>query len=414
MSRETILRALSHEPGAIPVDFSSTPVTGIHVSIVRDLRRHYGLEDSPVKVWEPYQMLGEVDDELSGVLGVDTVGVAPRKTIFGFPLESWKEWRTPWGQEVLVPGGFEVDRRANGSTVIYPEGDRTARPSGELPDGGFFFDTIVRQEPVDDETLSVEDNLQEFKPISDDDLAYFGDAANRVARSDRARVFNFGGTALGDIALVPAPFEPTPRGIRDVEEWYVSTVARREFVREIFARQTEIAIGNLKRLHGVVGEVPDVVFICGTDFGTQTSRFCSTESFEELWAPYYKRMNDWIHENTSWKTMKHSCGAVEPLIESFIRCGFDVLNPVQTTAAGMEKENLKARYGDRIVFWGGGIDTQHVLPFGSPDDVREAVRRNIDVLGDGGGYVFNTIHNVQAKTPIENIVAMIETASEYR
>ncbi len=414
MSRETILRALSHEPGAIPVDFSSTPVTGIHASIVRDLRRHYGLEDSPVKVWEPYQMLGEVDDELSGVLGIDTIGVPPRKTIFGFPLESWKEWRTPWGQEVLVPGGFEVDRSANGSTVIYPEGERTARPSGELPDGGFFFDTIVRQEPIDDDTLSVDDNLQEFKPISDDDLAYFGDAAKRAARSDRARVFNFGGTALGDIALVPAPFEPNPRGIRDIEEWYVSTVARREFVREIFARQTEIAIGNLKRLHGVVGEIPDVVFICGTDFGTQTSRFCSTESFDDLWAPYYKRMNDWIHENTSWKTMKHSCGAVEPLIASFIRCGFDVLNPVQTTAAGMEKESLKARYGDRIVFWGGGIDTQHVLPFGSPDDVRDAVRRNIDVLGDGGGYVFNTIHNVQAKTPIENIVAMIETTHEYR
>ena len=420
--RDRILAALSHCAGPLPVDFSSTPVTGIHVSVVAALRERYGLPRVPVKVWEPYQMLGEVDDDLAPVLHVDTVGVGARKTIFGFANEGWKEWRTPWGQEVLVPSGFQVDEFPDGSVEIYPAGDRSAPRSGRMPAGGLFFDSIIRQPPIDEDSLDVEDNLQEFAPMGEDDLAYFAAAARRIEAArvsgrpelDRAAVFNFGGTGLGDIALVPAPFEPHPRGIRDVTEWYVSTVARREYVREIFARQTEIALANLARVHAVVGETPDIAFICGTDFGTQTSQFCSVESFEELWAPFYARMNGWIHEHTTWKTFKHCCGAAEPLIESFIACGFDILNPVQITAAGMEPEVLRERYGGRIVFWGGGVDTQRTLPFGTPEEVRAEVRRNVETLGAGGGFVFNAIHNVQAKTPVENLAAMIDTIGEYR
>ena len=136
--------------------------------------------------------------------------------------------------------------------------------------------------------------------------------------------------------------------------------------------------------------------------------------FEDLWAPYYTQINNWIHSRTTWKTFKHSCGAIRPLLESFVACGFDVVNPVQIGASGMEPAALKLDFGDRVVFWGGGIDTQSTLPFGTPDQVRDEVRRNIDTLLPGGGFVFNAIHNIQAHAPIENLVAMIDAIEEYR
>jgi uroporphyrinogen-III decarboxylase len=221
------------------------------------------------------------------------------------------------------------------------------------------------------------------------------------------------GTALGDIALVPAPFLKHPKGIRDIEEWYVSLATRREYVEEIFARQTKIALANLPRLAQALGDRVDAVFICGTDFGTQTSSFCSPATFAELYAPYYRQVNDWIHQHTSWKTFKHSCGAVEPFLSHFAECGFDILNPVQCSATGMEPQHLKSAYGERLVFWGGGIDTQHVLPFGTPAEVRAQVLERCRIFGAGGGFVFDSIHNVQARTPVANILAMFNAVREF-
>jgi len=132
-----------------------------------------------------------------------------------------------------------------------------------------------------------------------------------------------------------------------------------------------------------------------------------------LYFPYYQRVNEWIHSHTQWKTFKHSCGAVAKFLPSFIEAGFDILNPVQCSAVGMEPEQLKANFGDRIVFWGGGVDTQRLLPFGSPAEVREQVLRRCEVFAPGGGFVFNTIHNVQAGTPVANIVAMLDAVHEF-
>ena len=151
------------------------------------------------------------------------------------------------------------------------------------------------------------------------------------------------------------------------------------------------------------------MFTCGTDFGTQTSAFCSVKTLKELYAPYYKAVNDWIHQHTPWKTFKHSCGSVERFYEAFIEAGFDIINPVQCSASGMDPENLKKKYGSRLVFWGAGVDTQRVLPFGTVDEVREQVKRRCEIFGPDGGFIFNAIHNIQAGTPVENIAAMIET-----
>lgn len=417
-ARERVQIALAHEePDRVPLDLGASAVTGIHVSSVYQLRQALGLDapGTPIKVIEPYQMLGEVEPNLMDALGVDVVGLGSEKTLFGFKNEGWKPWTLFDGTPVLVPEEFNTEPEPNGDILMYPEGDKSAPPSGRMPEGGYYFDTIIRQPPLDEDHLDVRENLEEFGPISDEELAHFQREAERLFQeTDKAVLANFGGTAFGDIALVPAPWLKHPKGIRDVAEWYVSTVARRDYVYEVFERQCELALANLERIYQVVGNRVSVIFVTGTDFGTQKGPFLSRQTYRELFMPFHQRVNDWVHENTPWKTFTHTCGSVVALLPDFIEAGFDILNPVQCSAAGMDPQLLKDRFGREIVFWGGGVDTQHTLPFGSPDDVRREVRERIEIFRPGGGFVFNTIHNIQARVPVENLVALFETVRDYR
>lgn len=413
-SKELIIKTLQHEKlPRVPVDFGSTMVTGIHVSCIYELRKYYGLEEKLVKVVDPYQMLGEVDEELKNIIGIDVEGVNPLNNMFGFPNQGWKEWQMPDGLTVLVPERFNTTSDGKGGFYIYPEGDMNAPASAHMPKDSFFFDTLIRQEPILESELDPADNQEEFRLLNQQELAYFENQVKQAANTGRAVLLNVGGTGFGDIALVPAPFLKYPKGIRDIEEWYISTLTRQEYIHKIFEKQLEIALQNLALVNERMGDKIDILYVCGTDFGTQTSTFLSVDTFQSLYAPYYKGLNDWVHTNTNWKTFKHSCGAVEPLIRSFIEAGFDILNPVQVSATGMEADYLKQEYGQNITFWGGGVDTQQALPFRSPDEVKRQVSERLSIFSEQGGFVFNTIHNIQAKTPVENIVAMIEAVQEF-
>lgn len=413
-SKERVHQALNHQtPDRIPIDFGSTAVTGIHCLIVEKLRGHYGLEKRPVKVVDPYQMLGEVDAELAEAMGVDVIGAHPRNNLFGFPNENWKAWVTPWGQTVQVGGDFYVSDSPKGGFYMHPGGDPDAPPSGHMPSDAYFFDSIIRQDPIQEDKLNPEDNLEEFSRFTDEDIAYWTAKAAEIENIESSVIGNMGGTALGDIALVPAPFAKHPKGIRDVSEWYMSTVMRPDYVKTVFEKQTDIALENLKVFAAIMQDRIDSIFICGTDFGTQDSQFCSADTFRDLWLPYYKKMNDWIHAHTNWKTFKHCCGAVEPFLPLFIDAGFDIINPVQVNAKGMDPQHLKNEYGRDLVFWGGGVDTQKMLPYGKPDEVREQVLKHCGIFGIDGGFVFNTVHNIQANVPVENVVAMIEAVREF-
>jgi hypothetical protein len=412
-SKENFLRTINHQqPNKVVVDFGSTSVTGIHALIVEKLRDYYGLEKHPVKIIEPYQMLGEVERDLVRSMDIDVIGIFGAKNMFGIPNENWKLHRTLWGQEVLFPGDFNYTFNKNGDILMYPEGDTSASPCGMMPKSGYFFDAIERQEPIDELKLRVDDNLEEFGPVSESELLYWKNQIDSLKDIDKGVMASLGGTALGDIALVPGLNLKKPKGIRGVAEWYMSTLTRADFIRELYDRQTDIAVENLKNIFSVIGNRIDAVFICGTDFGTQNSTFCSPETYKHLWLPYYKKINDWIHQNTTWKTFKHSCGAVESFIPLFIESGFDIINPVQINASGMEPKNLKRKYGDEIVFWGGGIDTQGVFAFGKPQEVKDQVKRQCEILNKNGGFVFNTVHNIQANVPFENVIAMLEALKE--
>ncbi len=417
-SRQRVEAALDHQqPDCVPLDLGGSPVSGMHVTSVYKLRQALKLDPpgTPVKVYEPYQMLGEIAPDLQDALGVDVVGLGGRKTMFGYEIGGWKPWTIFDGTPVLVPAGFNTVPAANGDILMYPEGDQSVPPSGRMPKGGYYFDSTRRQEPIDDEKLKVEDNLEEFGPISDVDLQYFAAEAERLRQaSDRAILANFGGTAFGDIALVPAPWLKHPKGIRDVAEWYMSTVSRFDFVYEIFTRQCEIALKNLAKLYDAVGDRISVIMVTGTDFGTQNGPFISPNNYRKLFQPFHRQVNDWIHEHTSWKTFIHSCGSVVLLLPDIIEAGFDILNPVQCSAAGMDPKMLKEKFGGRVTFWGGGVDTQKTLPFGAPEEIRKEVRERVKIFGTGGGFVFNPVHNVQANTPAENLVALYEAFREAR
>lgn len=414
-SKQNFIKTINHQqPDRVVVDFGSTAVTGIHVLIVEQLREYYGLEKRPVKVIEPYQMLGEIDAELLNAMEIDVIGLFGHKNMFGIANENWKVHKTPWGQEVLLPGNFNHKYNDNGDILVYAEGDTSYPPTAMMPKTGYFFDALNRQKPVDDSTLKVEDNLEEFGYVTESDLKYWKNQADEADSQNKAVVASLGGTALGDIALVPAMQLKDPKGIRGVEEWYISTLMREDFVRELYDRQTDIAIENLKRYHEVIGNKLDVVFTCGTDFGTQNSTFCAAETYDRVWLPYYRKVNDWIHQNTNWKTFKHSCGAVESLMDNFIESGFDIINPVQINAYGMDPKILKKKYGGKLVFWGGGVDTQGAFAFGTPEQVKEQVKTQCSILNENGGFVFNTVHNIQANVPFRNVVAMLEALREIR
>ena len=219
-------------------------------------------------------------------------------------------------------------------------------------------------------------------------------------------------TALGDIAFVPGPDLTDPKGVRDVAEWYMLTASHPEVVHAIFERQVEVGIANLAKIHARVGDAIDVLFLCGTDFGTQTSSFCSVKTFDALWKPHYTALCGWIHKNTTWKIFKHSCGSSERFFEWMIDAGIDIINPVQCSAKGMDPRMLKAKYRGRLVFWGGGSTlSRHCRR--DAGQVRREVLERCEIFSDGGGFVFDAIHDVQAGTPVENLVAMFDAVKEY-
>jgi hypothetical protein len=314
----------------------------------------------------------------------------------------------------LVSEHFLYDELPGGDLVQYPQGNRSFPPSGRMPKDGFYFDAIVRQEPIDDERLDPGQWVEQTYGLFGDEQMHFLEEQSRwyFDNTEYALFGNFGGGSFGDIAIVVGPHIPFPKGIRDPEEFYVSHITRKEYIREIFERTLEIQMKNIEMYRQAVGERIQVIEINGNDFGAQNGPFISPQMYRDLYKPYHKEMNDWVHANTGWKTFFHSCGSNVAFLDDFREAGVDILNPVQISAAGMDPEYLKKNYGRDFVFWGGAVDTQHTLPFGSVEEVLREVKENVATFKSGGGYVFNNVHNIQAGVPVENILALFQALRE--
>ena len=410
--RERVRKAIHHqEADRVPLDLGSTLVTGIQVSAYARLKKALGITSGVNRVYDPFQMLGEVEESVKKALGVDTLGIQLPTTIFGYANENWKPFRMFDGTMVEISGHFEYDVLPNGDIVQYPKGDRSAPPSGRMPKDGFYFDTIVRQDPIDEAKLDPREWVEQtYSLYTQEELRFLEETSKRFFEStDYSLVGNFWGAGFGDIAIVPGPAVLYPKGIREPEEWYISSLTRKDYVKEIFRLQLEMQMKNLEMYRQAVGDRIDTVIMSGTDFGSQNGPFISPASYRELFKPLHTRMNDWVHAHTPWKTFFHTCGSIVAYLDDFADAGIDILNPVQISAAGMSPEFLKQKYGDKFVFWGGAVNAQGTLAFGTPDQVREETARNIKILGKGGGFVFNNVHNIQATVPTENILALFET-----
>ena len=410
-SRERVKATINHiKPDKVPIDLGSTLVTGIQAGIYSRFKKALGLKKGKVKIYDPFQMLAEVEEEVRQRLGVDTYGIQLPETMFGYKNENWKPFKLFDGTEVLVPDNFNVNALDNGDLLQFPNGDKNVPPSGKMPRGGHYFDILVRQEPIDENKLDPKEWVeQSFSRYNEEDIRFLEKQSKwYYHNTEYALLGNFWGAGFGDIALVQGPNIAYPKGIRHPEEWLISMISRKNYIKDIFHYQYELQMENLKLYQEAVQDRIDVIVMSGTDFGAQNGPMISPEIYRELFKPFHEKMNNWIHSHTHWKTFYHTCGSILAFIDDFIEAGIDILNPVQLSAAHMNPEILKELYGKKIVFWGGGINTQNTLPFGTPQEVKEEVNHLIKIFSRDGGYVFAPVHNIQSDVPVENLMVMFD------
>ena len=407
-SRQRLIEAINHrEPDRPPLDLASSTVTGMAVSTMAALRAALGLDARILTAMDEMQMLGEPDEDLADLIRSDVTGLWGTAGRFGFPLKNYKEWTMPDGLTVRVPGGFTVTCDSDGSVLLYARGDTSYPPCAKMPSNGYFFDLISRQGEIDEDALDARRDFgEQFAVLNEAELRHLEAQSLHLYNDTELGIMgNLPGMSIGSASHIPGASLPVTPGIRRIDDWFMAHCLYPEYVHDLYAMQTEIALKNLELMHEAVGERIQTIWISGTDFGSQSGEMISPDMWREFYKPYYKQVNDWIHANTSWKTFYHTCGSIPKLIPDMIEAGVDILNPVQCSAAGMAARMLKETYGDRIVFWGGGVDTQKTLPFGTPEEVFAQAQERLRIFAPGGGYVFSSIHNIVAKVPPENVIA---------
>ena len=400
-SRERVLAALNHEePDRVPIDLGGTIMSGIMAHPLDRLRKYLKLEERAVRVYEVFQMLGQVEMDLVERLGIDVLPVEPLVQFFGLRREGYKPWRMFDGTAVEVPGQFTVEVDAAGDLLLHDEGDPSQPVVARMPREGYYFDMASMIDFHADFTPPDLAGVRDKATLSEDELEFVTARARWLRENtDKALVLGcWGYLGLGGVGSIP--------------DFLCLLAADQSYVRELFEIRTEVAVENLKRLSARIGDDVDVVGIDGTDYGSQKAELFSPEWFGDLYVPFFRRQIEWIHENTPWKVWLHSCGSIPHILPHLVEAGLDIINPVQCSAQGMGAEWLKREFGGVLTFWGGGVDTQKTLPFGSPAEVREEVAERIRALAPGGGFVFNPIHNIQHSTPPENILAAFDTVRE--
>jgi uroporphyrinogen decarboxylase len=392
-SRQRVLGALEHrQPDRVPIDLGGTRQSGMAASTYHQLKERLGLT-TPTRVYDLYQMLAEIERPVRERFGADCIGLNRPAVAFGIRNEHWKPWRLFDGTPVEVPGGFNPVAQPNGDLVLLgPDGSPLAR----MPQGGFYFDRLDKYPGaahVDPET---------FQPplLTTEECDHLHAQAEAYWQN----------TDLAIIAAMGPPYELFfGLGTGDFQAWMITLATEPDYVQALYQRLVEAWLENLRRFSAAVGDRVQILQF-NDDLGTQDAPFLSVKMFRERIMPHYQRGLDWVHQNTKMKVFMHNDGAIFDFLPTLIEMGVDILNPVQTTAAGMDPVKLKRQFGDRLVFWGAACDCQKTLPFGTPDQVAREVEQNIAALAPGGGYVLAGVHNIQAGVPPENVIALFDAA----
>jgi uroporphyrinogen decarboxylase len=395
--RERLLAALEHrEADRVPLDLGSSPVTSISAMGYHHLKRYLGLDGEPVRVADIVLQLAEVEEPVRCRLGVDVIGLPTLHPLPGVRNDRWRPWSLPDGSPALISADFAPEVTPEGHLLIRAADGRVTQ---WMAAGTAHF--VPRDPPLADATLQ---EVARYQPprLTDEELDFLHQAARRLHdESDYALFAWFGGSIV--------------EGAQFALGWlrFMRELKRDPaLVAALVERLAEAALSDLARYLSAVGDFVHVIGF-GDDLGLQSGPAFHPDLYRQIFQPHHRRLYGMVHARSGARVFLHSCGAVADLIPDLIEAGVDILNPVQTSAAGMDAGRLKREWGDRLTFWGGGSCAQRVLPWATPEQVEADVRERLRLLAPGGGYVFAPPHDLQADVPPENIVAMYDAARHW-
>ncbi len=405
-SRERVQKAVNFEtPDRVPIDIGGMKASGIAALAYHKLKARMGVQ-APTRVLDARFMIAVVEEEMvrrlhGDVLPIDLSGIVSAVR----PEAEWVPRTMFDGTPVLFPPGTLLREEPDGGlALLNPDGSAS---SFRMPRGGWYFDDVQfnRGSGIDPATFRPQSD------IPDETLRLLEQYTGALFRgTDYALLgWGFGGCFLG-LSLITDRSSNVTQGMPD--EWMIMLMTEKDTCHEMMDRSVEATISCLRLVHEAVGDSCFAWGIASDDSGTQRGEFINPDLWAEMIKPHYAKLCSWIHGHTRMKTFLHSCGSIPRLIPHLVEAGVDILNPVQTSAAGMDPRTLKEKHGRQIVFWGGGCDTQSVLPTASPEQVRRHVKDRMETFAPGGGYVFTQVHNIQATVPVENIEAMFSAAWE--
>jgi Uroporphyrinogen decarboxylase (URO-D) len=406
-SRERVQRTINFQPAdRVPMDLGGHEASGITVAAYDRLKRKLGIK-SATRVLDPRFMIAVVEEEILRRLHLDVLPVDTSAILSALrPDAEWEPCGLLEGTQVLMPPGTHIGQDGEGNWILLDAGG--APTSYRMPKGGYYFDDMSFNsgEGIDP---------KKFRPVAaipDEHLEAFAGYAKRLYESTDYALLGWGyGVCFLGLSLITERSSNVTMG--QPNDWMMMLMTEKATCHEMMDRSVEATINCLKLINQALGEYCFAWGIAADDTGTQRAEFIHPDLWAEMIKPHYTRLCAWVHQHTRMKTYLHCCGSVYRLIPHFIEAGVDILNPIQTSAANMDLVRLKREFGGKLVFWGGGCDTQHVLPNASPDAVRRQVRERLEIFAPGGGYVFNQVHNIQANVPPENILAMFDAAREF-
>lgn len=391
------------EPDRIPIDLSGHRSSGIAAMAYARLRDYLGLPKRPIRVYDPVQQLAIVDEDVLKRFRVDTIELG---RAFALEDKYWTDWVLPDGTPCLMPVWAKPERR-NGTWVL--RSARTGAVIAQMPEGVWYFEQTLYPFAEREDLDHLEDYLSESMwtavasppgPITagPDGPQLLAEGARRLRRqTDRAIIGLFGGNLLefgqflfrNDVFFMLLAGEP-------------------ERAHRFLDRLMQMHLRNLDQYLASVGQHLDIILF-GDDLGMQLGPQVSPAMYREFFQPRERQMWSLVKSRAPHlKVMLHCCGGVRELLPGLIEAGLDAINPVQITCKGMDAAGLKRDFGSRLTFWGGGCDTREILSKAGPAQVRDHVRRQMDIWRPGGGYVFQQVHNILADVPPENIVAMLD------
>lgn len=405
-SRERVRKAISHqEPDRVPIDIGGTKIIGIHIDEYIKISKYLGIDAELPRCYEQFQMLAHVEEPVRRWLHGDVIQLENLTETWGYKNQDWKIWENTAGNKILMPGQFAYRTDAEGNIQLL---DASGKHAATMAATGGYFERLPNP-PVDFTTDFVFADIEKFRksiPIySDEELKILEKRAKLMYETTDYSIH--GGALKGKLGTT---------GVfagHYFTEWLCILAAEPEYAGELLEAAADAAVENISLYLQAVGKYIDTILISTTDFGTQTGELFSPEIFHDLYMPNYKKMCEYVHKNSDVKTMFHSCGSIRNIIPYFIEAGCDILNPIQANSYRMDPGELKKEFGDQLVFWGAGVDSQTVYPSGDAQMVRNQVKERLEILMPGGGCVFSPIHNTQYDVPVENIEAFVQTVLTY-